>query len=77
MQHYMDKYVVCPFYSQEEELKLRCEGHCKGTRIHLCFDCKERKKAYKKRFCNSMEGYTQCLLQQAIMQQYEEKEESQ
>ena len=70
MKNYMDKSVVCPFYSQEEPLKLHCEGYSTGNRIHLCFDCKERKVSHKKVFCNDVNGYKQCPLNPVIMKQY-------
>jgi hypothetical protein len=72
----MDKSVVCPFYSQEEALKLHCEGYCKGTRLHLFFDCKERMKHHKKKHCNDLEGYEKCPLYPVIYKQYENYEES-
>ena len=73
MKNYMDKAVVCPFYSQEEPLKLHCEGYASGNRIHLCFDCKERMKNHKKLFCKNivLDGYKHCPLYPVIMQQYE------
>jgi hypothetical protein len=73
MRNYMDKSVVCPFYSQEEALKIHCEGYNIGTRLHLCFDCKERMKAHKARYCNDIKGYQSCPLNPVIMAQYEEE----
>ena len=75
MKNYMDSGTVCPFYSQEKELKIHCEGYCKGTRLHVCFDCTERKKAHKKAFCNNINGYESCPLYPAIMKQYQKGEE--
>ena len=72
MQNYCDKYVVCPFYSQEAALKLHCEGFDIGNRIHLCFDCKERMKAHKQRFCCDIFNYEKCPLYTVIAKQYEE-----
>ena len=75
MKNYMDNCTVCPFYSQEEGLKLHCEGYCTGTRIHLCFDCKERMKAHKKRYCNNLGGYKMCPLYAVIEKQYKKRED--
>lgn len=75
MKNYMDKSIVCPFYSQEETLKLHCEGYSSGTRIHLCFDCKERMKAHKKKYCHSIVGSTECPIFPVIMKQYEGEED--
>lgn len=76
MKNYSDKSVVCPFYSQEENLKLHCEGYNRGTRLHLCFDCKERMKAHKKKFCHSISGYESCPLNPVIMAQYKEDDDA-
>jgi hypothetical protein len=72
MKNYMDNCTVCPFYTHEKELKIHCEGCCKGSRIHLCFDCKERMKAHKKKYCNNINGYELCPLYPAIEKQYKE-----
>jgi hypothetical protein len=73
MKNYMDNCIVCPFYSHEDKLKLHCEGYCKGTRLHLLFDCKERMKAHKKRFCDNINGYMNCPLYPVIEKQYKKK----
>lgn len=77
MKNQTDRLVVCPFYSQEEGTKLHCEGFCTGTRILLHFDCKDRKKAHKKKYCKNINGYELCPLNPVIMKQYkaEEKED--
>lgn len=75
MKNYMDKCAVCPFYSQEEPMKLHCEGYSVGTRFHIIFDCKERKKAHKKKYCNNMDGYADCPLYPAIYEQYREDDD--
>lgn len=75
--NYMDESVVCPFYLEGEisKLKIRCEGYCQGTRLHVSFDCKERMKAHTKKFCNDMDGFEFCPLFIVIMKQYESKED--
>lgn len=75
MQNYCDKYVVCPFYSQESMLKLHCEGFSVGNRIHICFDCKERMKNHKQMFCYDIYNYENCPLFAVIAKQYEEKKQ--
>lgn len=75
MKNYVDKYVCCPFYSQEEPLKLHCEGYCKGTRLHIVFDCMERKKSHKKKYCDGLATYKECPFYTVINKQYEEDED--
>ena len=75
MKNYMDKSVVCPFYSQEEPQKLHCEGYSECTRFLTYFDSKDKKKEHKKCFCNDIAKYPNCPLYPVIMKQYEEKED--
>ena len=75
--NYMDESVVCPFYLEGDTLKIRCEGYCQGTRLHVSFDCKERMKAHVRKFCNKMDGFELCPLFSVIMKQYESKEDDQ
>lgn len=72
--NYMDESAACPFYIEGEALRIRCEGYCCGTRLHITFDCKDRLKAHAKRYCNDIDGCTLCPLYSVIMKQYEEKE---
>ena len=72
MKHYVDKYVVCPFYSQEEQQKLRCEGFGNGTGLHITFDSIERKKEHKKKFCCDLRNHRFCPLYSVIARKYEE-----
>lgn len=75
MKHYVSKYVVCPFYSQEEPLKLHCEGYRKGNRIQLTFSSNELFEQHKKLYCTELNGYYKCPIYPVIMKQYEEKKE--
>lgn len=75
MKNYVDSSTVCPFYSQEKELKIHCEGYCRGTRLHICFDSRERKKAHKKKYCNDLYGYESCPLYPVIIKQYKKEGE--
>lgn len=72
MQGYISKEVVCPFYKQEEGVKIRCEGFSRSCSLQTSFCNKEKLLNHKGRFCNSMEGYTRCPLYPAIYRQYDE-----
>lgn len=79
MKHYIDKYVVCPFYSREESSvtrKIHCEGHMEGTHIHLCFDTKELKKIHKKKHCKNVVGYKKCPLYPVILKKHREGDDN-
>ena len=73
--NYMDESVVCPFYAEGETVRIRCEGYCKGTHLHISFDCKERLKLHKKKYCDRLDGYKSCPIYPVIMKQYESKED--
>jgi hypothetical protein len=67
-----DPNVICPFYILEEKLKIRCEGYCKGTSIHIRFDSMDQKRGHKRKYCKDIKCYTSCPLYPVIMKQYEE-----
>lgn len=51
MPNYSDKYVLCPFFHEEDHAKIRCEGFAKGNSIQVSFENKELLKAHKRRYC--------------------------
>lgn len=72
---YIDKYIVCPFYSREEgsvTRKIHCEGFKEGTHLHICFDTKKLKKLHKKDFCKNENGFQKCPLYPVIDNKYED-----
>lgn len=79
MQNYVSKEVMCPFYKQEElgkgqkPTKIRCEGFCKTCSLQISFGRREQLIMHKERYCNSIEGYTECPLFSVINKQYESK----
>lgn len=74
--NYMDESAACPFYVEGDFLKIRCEGYCEGTRLHISFDCKARMKAHAKKYCNDIDGCTLCPLYSIIMEQYKGEEDN-
>lgn len=74
MKHYCDKYILCPFYKQEDGVRLFCEGIGKGNSIQLSFENKELLKAHKRRYCYTIAKHMQCPLYPAIYRQYEEEQ---
>ena len=77
MKCWIDRYVLCPFYSREEgsvSRKIHCEGYAKGNHIHLCFDSKDAIKAHKKKYCKNDGGYKKCPIFPVIFKKYLEEE---
>lgn len=72
-----ERYVVCPYslgVNTEQQRKqgaiIRCEGVTKGNDITLVFDSKEKRKAYKRDYCYSIENCRKCLIHQALNRKY-------
>lgn len=74
MQHYVSKSVVCPFYSQESQLRIHCEGIGFDNRLQLCFNSLSDKRNFKWRYCECLERYTKCPLYKAIYTKYDEED---
>ena len=75
MQIYSDKYVSCPFYSQESGTKIRCEGFCHDNSLQTTFETKELLKAHKRKYCYTISKHKSCPLYPVINKKYEEEEE--
>lgn len=75
MRNYSDKYVACPFYSQEDGSKIRCEGFAEDNSLQTTFDTKEHLKAHKRRFCYAISRHKECPLFPIINQKYKENED--
>lgn len=72
MRHYQSKYVVCPFYSCEEDVKLHCEGVEPRTSIHLTFRSPAELLEYRKRYCETK--YGECRLAKMLYDKYNQRE---
>jgi hypothetical protein len=69
VKRYVSKYVMCPFYHNEDALIIYCEGVTDGTVIHLAFNDKDQKKDYKKEYCCTPR-YEKCLLCKMLNSKY-------
>lgn len=57
--------IVCPFYSSDKELRIRCEGACKD------FSKKTEMKSYIRQYCANMQGWEHCDIAVLINKKYE------
>lgn len=71
MKGYISKSVICPFYKQDEGLKIRCEGFCASCSLQISFGNKETLLLHRKIHCESFDGYLKCPLFPVINRQYE------
>lgn len=67
--HSYGTFVVCPYYKDEDEQKIRCEGVGPGTVIHLAFSRKDEKKAYK--LANCEKCWRDCMIASALNKKYD------
>ena len=72
MKHYVSEAVVCPFYIQEQAIKIHCEGFAKDNNIQVSFRNEEKKNVHRKKFCRSIQCYRECPLYKTIEKQYME-----
>ena len=71
MQHYVSKEVVCPFYSQEDSIRIyHIEGIYKGNRVHISFNSNEKMKRHRERYCSSLSGCQECAIYKLLEQKY-------
>lgn len=71
MQHYVSKEVACPFYSQEDSIRIyHIEGISKGNRVHISFGARDRLKLHKKLYCNSVTDHQRCPIYKLLAEKY-------
>ncbi len=62
--------IVCPFYLQEEERALICEGLGNGQCSIVNFDGEYQKLAWIKTKCQSFRCYELCPVAEALYKKY-------
>lgn len=72
MKRYMDKYVACPFYSNESGSKIYCEGFSDSNSIQTFFKSKDLLMTHKVRFCRHITRHQSCPLYPIINAKYKE-----
>lgn len=71
MQRYESKYVVCPFYHNEEPLTLYCEGVVPDSTVMNSFRKAFDKREYKLKHCCSMTDHKKCPIAEFLYKKYE------
>ena len=69
-----DKFVKCPFYSQNVKNKIVCEGLISRTTLHIVFVRDEDKKSYLNALCCSIKGYHNCPYAKILEEKYNDEE---
>ena len=72
MKHYVSSEAVCPFYTQEQPLRIHCEGINAGSSIQVIFVNERFKTIHRKYYCSKHVNYEKCPLYEAINKQYQE-----
>lgn len=65
--HYNDTNIQCPFYKQEDEKMIYCEGVTDETAIHLAFTGSIKK--YKEHYCSRR--WENCLIAKMLWSKYD------
>lgn len=67
-----DPAVLCPFYKEENEVTLICEGPVPDATMRMRFHEKGKMKIYKLRYCDR--DYRKCPLACGLFRMWENKE---
>ena len=73
MVRYVSKYVVCPFYHNEDKLTMYCEGVISEATLLNTFRSLSDKGEYKAKFCCSMDGHKKCPIAEYLYRKYDEQ----
>lgn len=72
MKSYVDKSIICPFYTKENGSKINCEGFTHTNSIQTSFQSKDLLMTHKCRYCKNIARYRNCPLYPIIERKYEE-----
>lgn len=72
MQRYVSKYVVCPFYHNEDRLTMYCEGVKEGSTLLNSFRATSDKGEFKSKYCCSMKEHKRCPIAEFLYKKYEQ-----
>lgn len=71
MQRTVSKYVVCPFYHNENNLTMYCEGVKADSTLLNSFRTTSDKNDFKFTYCCSMEQHKRCPIAEYLYKKYD------
>lgn len=71
MQRYVSKYVVCPFYHNEDNLTMYCEGVKEDSTLLNSFRTTSDKNEFKMQKCCSMARHKECPIAEFLYKKYD------
>jgi hypothetical protein len=69
MKFHEDYLVECPYYKDESQQTLHCEGVEEGCGLQLGFRGKKRLQTYKEQFCRC--SWKTCMVAQMLNRKYD------
>lgn len=72
MVRYVSKYVVCPFYHNEDKQTMYCEGVITDATLLNSFRSNFDKSEYKTKYCCSMDGHKKCPVAESLYKKYDD-----
>lgn len=67
---YKDVDVLCPFFKENKEKGISCEGLTEDSILKLCFNTQKEKELHLKVFCQGK--YKNCEIYNMLERKYEE-----
>ena len=69
MKNYVSKAAVCPFYHQEKDCSVHCEGVMKGSSLKLSFVTRAQFEKFRKEKCYGQ--WEQCPVAKMLLRKYQ------
>lgn len=70
MKYYESTSVVCPFYTNEDSLRIHCEGNDGSKASHQLFSDRKCREEYKHKYCEN--DYKKCCIAAGILKKWDE-----
>lgn len=62
MAQFDSKYVVCPYYRNNDSNRVCCDGVTEGNTVNIVFGDSNKRKRYMECYCNRIDNYSNCRI---------------
>lgn len=77
MAAFESKYVVCPFYRNNDNNRICCDGVSEGSTVNIVFGDSTKRKRYMECYCDNIDNYKSCKVCEMLHEKWGEEENGQ
>ena len=75
MAHHASKFVKCPFYHDNDNNRIKCEGLSDKSTLHLVFENPGDRARFMREHCNNIQLCRSCVIHKILYNKWEMDDE--